>query len=306
MAIDSKYIQDLLKGIANKVTVDMKSSGNMGEIDVFKMMNSDDPFKYFPEIFSQFKNMPSGSTVNYNQQRNMITREKPKPQQQTAKLDHLMYIFACEVDKTLTLFSEKDAIPKVETFKKALHDNLTNSKDAFKKFKLKMRYKMTLDEVIQSLTLNRGDDVEPLLAYMCNILQTNLVHKDKNNRIVTATFDGTCSKYSLVQQNTDDTYTIEVNQVEPPFQIIVMNKFGENLKKLLTKDLKQLAIELSLETTKTITSEEGKEKKIQLLKEDLIQKISDVIKSTHINNTCINIKNGDNEGHVPSNLESGK
>ena len=232
-------------------------------------------------MIEHFKSMPSAK------QRSHIQKPAPpatKTVQESKKdlSDPLMYAIALYVDNTLSLFKVDEINAKVDAFRDTLMTNLTNHVDGYKKMKFKSQ-KFSLEDVKSSLLSNR-EDVRPLLYYASRLLMKNIVYKSNNSQNLLIPYDDATVSYVLFDM-TDradpkfEDLTTGFDEVKRgEFDAKVRNIEVEKLKKMLVKDLKQLATELGIDTSKqVIDPNTGKSKKTQLLKEEMIEKISDVI-----------------------------
>lgn len=214
-----------------------------------------------------------------------------KHNQSTEKIeDPFMYCLCCHIDKMLSLFGAAEANKKVATMKQDLCDNLTNHHQAYKKLGLKST-KNTADEIKEFILDPCRQDFKTILTYFALLMHKNMVFeqqgKDATDLIVPTSTDENDS-YVHVQGtlNENGTLMYSFNEVPNGFrelkaarmqQKIAQYRKVENLKKLVVKDLKEIATELEIPLIKVV---EGK--KISLLKEELVGEILKRVKDASI------------------------
>jgi hypothetical protein len=273
-------MENIIKALTdNKVTVELKTN-KLNEMYVLgDVREKEDKFAGFPDLVTEYRNR--GPAALQQRPRNGVlhsTQVKPcavpraQPECAVPLQDPFMYIVASYVDNTLTLLKPEDINKKVSEFKQTLADNLTNTTDAYKKLKLKSIVK-DVDVLKSEILSNDRTQYDTIGSYLSKLFKRNIIISKTGS-----------VKQTFINVDTDDGY-LEIGDrsfiiKETGFKdatiALVKQRFNienkEKLKKLLVKDLKTIAGDLNIPTYKTIDN-----KKISLLKEELVEKISSVI-----------------------------
>jgi hypothetical protein len=204
------------------------------------------------------------------------------------------------------LLSKEDINKKVGEFKMTLDKNLVNEVNAYKQLGFKSQ-KLSLDDVRDSLRVDR-DTLYPLLYYASHLLKSNIVfeqtkdtEKDKAPKTHVLEYDPEVDSYIYMTDLLKKAEEGGNGKEEPQFAEEKESGFKEvrdstynnkianidvqKLKKMSVKDLKTLALELKIDlvkTVETVNPDTGIKttKKAALLKEELVEKISTLIKSS--------------------------
>jgi hypothetical protein len=266
-------MENIIKALTdNKVTVELKINklnemyvlGNVGE--------KEDKFAGFPDLVTEYRNR------GHQRPRNGVlhpTQGKPCPVPECAVplQDPFMYIVASYVDNTLTLLKPEDINKKVSEFKQTLADNLTNTTDAYKNLKLRSIVK-DVDVLKSEILSNERIQYDMIGSYLSKLFKLNIIIA--RTGCVTQSFINdvdTCDGYLEIGES---GFIKKDTGFKNAAIAIVKQRFNienkEKLKKLLVKDLKAIAGDLNISIYKVIDN-----KKIYLLKEELVEKISSVI-----------------------------
>lgn len=260
------YFLDKL--VANKVTIELKPN-HMNELHALGA-NRIDKFSDFEDLLATYSNRRNkGNETRQAQATLQLAPTQVSLDDQIQ--DVFMYNVACYVDGTLSLLRPADINNKVHEFKKTLADNLAGS---YKKLKLSGVLK-DVDEVKKEILSAERQDINTVLVYLCRLLQKNIVYNDK-----THIYDANNDSYLLVDKEglivTDNTsgFNKVHSSILDKKRDMYAERFKktENLKKVLVKDLKNIAADLEITLHKVIDN-----KKISLLKEEIIEKISSVL-----------------------------
>lgn len=222
----------------NRVTLDIKSN------DFIEKYEYPDPPNRFDEIESMMDMFKS------------VSRQKPKPIP-----DPIVYSILIHLDPTLELVSDKHMF--ISKFKSELRDKINNYTEKLKKFGA------TKESTLAAI--DAFDNRDSLMYYLGILLDTNIAIKTDDDINIYEIGKLTCL---LIHPGTHSVKTIDLIQCrELKYDARKSYHRKENtlgkLNDLLVKDLKSLAEELGICTTKT---EDGKRK--NLLKAEL----KDVIK----------------------------
>lgn len=249
----------------NKVTLDIKTN-SMNEVMVMKREPADNAFVRFDDMMSKAKSV---RPPPQHQPRPPVV---PAPSPPTPLDDPLLYAISFYVDHTISLFKGAEVNKKVSVFRQTLRDNLTNHNNAYKKLKLSKKY--SLEELYESLTPSRRT-AQPLLTYISVLLKKN-IHCPPMSPIVYDSGDDNFL-YIVPSVVLEDCVVEDKSGFQQVMTATAVDKAkqfaGQNLKKTLLKDLKSIATDLNLKTTKV---KDGK--RVPLLKEELVEKISALIK----------------------------
>jgi hypothetical protein len=195
--------------------------------------------------------------------------------------DPLMFAMANYVDKTLSLFSIEEINKKVAVFKTELKTNLDNHHQAYKKLTLKTT-KKTIDEIRSLIDNADRKEYEPLLVYFGRLLKKNVCFRLDDTVCSVKVSDD--NMYLNITECKDEKQGMkqwiqvdECHGFDTALDTIVKSKVErykniQNLKKILVKDLKIIAEDLGIELFKVVDG-----KKISLLKEELVDKISELV-----------------------------
>jgi hypothetical protein len=264
-------MENIIKALTdNKVTVELKTN-KLNEMYVLgDVGEKEDKFAGFPDLVTEYRN--KGPAALQQRPRNGVLHSTQVKPCAVPLQDPFMYIVASYVDNTLTLLKPEDINKKVSEFKQTLADNLTNTTDAYKKLKLKSIVK-DVDVLKSEILSNDRTQYDMIGSYLSKLFKRNIIISRTGS-----------VKQTFINVDTDDGY-LEIGDTsfiikETGFKdaaiALVKQRFNienkEKLKKLLVKDLKTIAGDLNIPTYKTIDN-----KKISLLKEELVEKISSVI-----------------------------
>lgn len=272
-------IDTIIKSLGqNRVTVDIKTN-HMNEMNVFTSGESQQVFNKFPNIFANFKGMKAPAPVT----------RRPSPPLQQHIADPLLFQVVSFVDKTISLFKTDDINKKVDEFRTTLSDNLTNHVDAYRKLKLKeVKFvniqgeytRLTVDDIRDSLAVTRKTPL-PMLHYVSKLLKSNIVHEDKgSDPKYIVSYEHSESPDSFIKLSSNPVSASEPIEPSSGFlQVLESAKAKkiegldeQKLKKMLVKDIRNLASEIGISVYKTV---EGK--RTALLKEELVAAISNLL-----------------------------
>lgn len=254
----------------NRVTVEIKQN-TLNELDIFgETAAKEDPFAGFPPLKG-----PPKPPLQRPPQR--TTPYQPKPSAPTPR-DPLLYSIATFMDPSLSLFKPLEIDQKVEATRAVLATNLTNQTQVYKRLDLKSRG-ISLEVVQEAIAAGRPC-VRPLLHYVAALTNKNMVYAPPSSPVDVFRCDQPGQDdyvYIVPGQEADHRPTgfAEVAAGAIRARAKNLGNAQQNLKKMLVKDLKAVARDLDIDLFKT--TPEGKK---PLLKDELVEKISAVIRST--------------------------
>lgn len=239
----------------NKVNVPIHTN-DMIETSVMASMHPPSPFDTIEDIVFQ----RSASSPKEIKDTKDIKDAKERKQIKKVVQDHLMQALASQLDPTITLFSGKDLMEKLESFTKLLIDNLENHHQAYKKCEFK-KHKIDVDTVKSALNNPSRDDSFPVLLYFAYLLKCNIMYQG-----IVAEYPS--DRYLELQ---GDEWHLHESGFYQKRNASLKEK---NLKQCVVKELRDIAEKLGVSIYHT---EAGKKK--LLTKQELISSISPVLEA---------------------------